>query len=402
MLRQLIVPPRPSATMLAMKPSGSLSPAQHDVDSALIPAILDVFMQSVQDDDSFVFLNAVQGLSAMVDRLGRNILARLMDAYAGGDGLMRGSMSRTELDKRLRVGEALGQVVRRCGDALPAYGACCFSTRSYLSYNSIRVCGHCSDTSDHIFRGALCDVRIVDVMVPKLMHVFHSTYLPTNLRSSSISTLAACMEVSSIALLPWTDELVSGLTDLLQVESVSFTATPISRGATTEESSAPRTADDITTDDSGEPITRDTGSARINRHPEEDTIPALTMSAKAPTLRRAALHFLSLLLRAFVLRIYEEVEDARIRNPDLAPMRSPLGSIQSLPSALNVMKGGRSGQVGTLMVQGIPLDSETIRRLSIVMRYVCDTDIDGIVRAQASECVELLEQLAEARIGVIN
>lgn len=135
MLRQLIVPPRPVAAVtkstagkpvpIASSPTPS-APADHGVDPALIPAILDVFMQSVQDDDSFVFLNAVQGLSAMVDRLGRSILIRLMDVYAGGEGFdLRSSMSKTALDKRLRVGEALGQVVRRCGDTLPAYGALC-------------------------------------------------------------------------------------------------------------------------------------------------------------------------------------------------------------------------------------------------------------------------------------
>lgn len=135
MLRQLIVPPRPTAAVINSTsgkpvPVSSLrtpsAPTDHDVDPALIPAILDVFMQSVQDDDSFVFLNAVQGLSAMVDRLGRSILIRLMDVYAGGEGFnIHSSMSKTALDKRLRVGEALGQVVRRCGDALPAYGALC-------------------------------------------------------------------------------------------------------------------------------------------------------------------------------------------------------------------------------------------------------------------------------------
>jgi hypothetical protein len=127
MLRQLVVRPRPSASSSIsanMRPEGSRSPSseQSDVDPALIPAILDVFLQSVQDDDSFVFLNAVQGLSAMVDRLGRNILTRLMDVYAT-NLTFQSPMSKTQLDKRLRVGEALGQVVRRCGDALPAYGA---------------------------------------------------------------------------------------------------------------------------------------------------------------------------------------------------------------------------------------------------------------------------------------
>lgn len=33
-----------------------------------------------------------------------------------------GAMEKTELDVKVRVGEALGQIIRRYGDALPIYG----------------------------------------------------------------------------------------------------------------------------------------------------------------------------------------------------------------------------------------------------------------------------------------
>ncbi|KAF8319706.1 hypothetical protein DL93DRAFT_2053341, partial [Clavulina sp. PMI_390] len=284
MLRQLIIPPRPIAA----------SAAATELDPALVPAILDVFMQSVQDEDSFVFLNAVQGLSAMVDRLGRGILVRLMDVYANGESVRNGSMSKTELDKRLRVGEALVQVVRRCGETLPAYA---------------------------------------DILVPGLSHLFRSKFLPTNLRSSAISVLATSAEVSSIALLPWAEELTSGMVDLLQLESVSFDKRVVPDG-----------------EDS-------TINLNAARHKEEDAVPALTLSSKAPTLRRSALHFLSLLLRAAVIRLYEIAEQ-----------------VES------------------------PLNEESMRRIRRVVSYVGDTDVDGIVRAQAAECTELLDQLLEARL----
>lgn len=109
MLRQMVVPPRTSAV------------THPELDRALIPGILDVFMQCVQDDDSFVFLNAVQGLAAMVDRLGRDILQRLLGIYFRG-AETGGEMGKAELDKRLRIAEALGHVIRRCGDALNLYG----------------------------------------------------------------------------------------------------------------------------------------------------------------------------------------------------------------------------------------------------------------------------------------
>lgn len=93
--------------------------------AALIPAILSIFLQAVQDEDSYIFLNAVQGLAAMVDGYGRDMLKGLVDEYARGlDGLggSENTMTLQEVDTRVRVGEALGQVIKRCGGALGNYG----------------------------------------------------------------------------------------------------------------------------------------------------------------------------------------------------------------------------------------------------------------------------------------
>lgn len=92
-------------------------------DSALVPAIMSIFMQSVLDDDSYIFLNAVQGLSAMVDAFGKDVLGNLLETYTHNlSGSSVGTLSKQEVDAKVRVGEALGQVIRRCGDALSVYG----------------------------------------------------------------------------------------------------------------------------------------------------------------------------------------------------------------------------------------------------------------------------------------
>ena len=110
LLRQLVAPA-----------PGLSAPA---LDRALVPGILAIFLQAAQDEDSYVFLNAVAGLSAMADGFGRDVLRALVDAYAGGlaDPLVASALTRQDVDVRTRVGEALGQVVRRCGDTLPSYG----------------------------------------------------------------------------------------------------------------------------------------------------------------------------------------------------------------------------------------------------------------------------------------
>jgi len=94
----------------------------HDAVRALEPAIRDVFLQAVQDDDSYIFLNAVQGLATLADSFGTDVLRALVRAYADGlQGVGAGALTRQEVDVRLRIGEALGQVIRRCGEALPRY-----------------------------------------------------------------------------------------------------------------------------------------------------------------------------------------------------------------------------------------------------------------------------------------
>lgn len=103
--------------------SASGSVQRPAIDPALVPGILSIFMQSLQDDDSYIFLNAVQGLAAMVDCFGKDVLRGLIDTYSKRlDGIAGSSMTQQDIDIRTRVGEALGQVIRRCGDALPDYG----------------------------------------------------------------------------------------------------------------------------------------------------------------------------------------------------------------------------------------------------------------------------------------
>ena len=94
-----------------------------DTEPALVPAILDIFVQSVQDDDSFLYLNSIQGLSGMADVFGKEIAKRLISFYLGRDSesVGDGNRGRRELDKRLRVGEAISQVIQRSADALPIY-----------------------------------------------------------------------------------------------------------------------------------------------------------------------------------------------------------------------------------------------------------------------------------------
>jgi hypothetical protein len=90
---------------------------------ALLPGILSIFLQSLEDDDSYIFLNAVQGLAAMVGSFGKDVLTRLLDVYAGGlQGIEGTHLTPHDIDKRTRIGEAVGQVIQSCGTALRIHG----------------------------------------------------------------------------------------------------------------------------------------------------------------------------------------------------------------------------------------------------------------------------------------
>ena len=133
-----------------------------DADRSLVPAILSIFLQCIEDDDSYMFLNAVQGLAVMVDKFGKDVLKGLVDVYSRGlNGSGAAALTQHEVDVRIRVGEALGQVIRRCGEALGSYGKLLFwfffPSLTLISLEFICWCRLCSTSSDLQAFRLLCD-----------------------------------------------------------------------------------------------------------------------------------------------------------------------------------------------------------------------------------------------------
>ncbi|KAL1915629.1 uncharacterized protein VTP21DRAFT_6388 [Calcarisporiella thermophila] len=149
------------------------------VDGKEADKILNIFVQMVQDEDSFIYLNAVKGLSAMTDIHGENILIKLGEIYCD---------SRVDLDVRLRVGEALLQTVQRCGDALAKYA---------------------------------------NVLLNPLMHMLRNAEC-THLRSSTLSILGCACETSPLAVSPRYYDLIEAVASILNLES----AVEVQRAAT--------------------------------------------------------------------------------------------------------------------------------------------------------------------------
>jgi hypothetical protein len=167
-------------------------------------------------------------------------------------------------------------------------------------------------------------------------------------------------ETNALSLFPYAIDLFGGMIDLLQLEGVPATASPPKqpgepnpgdwegKGSRKTKAEDNREADEE--DEESEPTSQ-------LPPPTMDTQPTVANS-KFPPLRRAALHFLALLIRACISRVYG------------------MGSM------------------------GILVPGAYLTRASATLGYVASTDEDAVVRIMAREAGEGLEQLSNALVGL--
>ncbi|CAG8437765.1 15274_t:CDS:10 [Acaulospora morrowiae] len=132
--------------------------------------VFDLFIQMVQDDESFIYFNAIKGLSSLTDVHGERIIRKLMKIYSDFS---------QNLDNRLRVGEAILQTVQRCGDVLGKY---------------------------------------IVTLLPPLLHVLNKDENST-LRISALSIIGCACETSPLALTSWFRDVVDWVLNILDIQS---------------------------------------------------------------------------------------------------------------------------------------------------------------------------------------
>ena len=186
--------------------------------------------------------------------------------------------------------------------------------------------------------------------MPPLFQVIRTSHFPTVLRTSAISLLAQCAKISPLAVLPYLMDLTDAMVDLLQVESVQVAP----RAAAARPGTASEKEGEVAEAAQG----AEADPLKSQPAPTMDSHPTST-NTKFPPLRRAALHFLSLLVRACTTRVYE-----------------------------------------TGSADGSLLPPVTMKRARTTLGYIAATDADDIVRVMARETVEGLDQLAEAVVGL--
>lgn len=168
---------------------------------------------------------------------------------------------------------------------------------------------------------------IADILVSPLFGVVRSRHVPTVLRTSSLSLLGECVGTYAFAILPYVEDLSEAMLDLLQIETVAARPEKVKQEETSDS-----------------PITMDSEPTSTN--------------AKLPALRRAALHFLSLLIRETTKQTYESSQSHFM------------------------------------------FSNSVMRRASAILNYIASTDEDNVVRVMAREAGEGLDSLREAIMGV--
>jgi hypothetical protein len=330
---------------------------------ALQPAIVSIFLQAIQEDDSYVFLNAVQGLAALVHApgpksrsgAGNEVLKALLDAYARGaedladdavdsdkkpkdgeKGREKGKRM-SEVDTRLRIGEALAVVVRRCGEALGLYA---------------------------------------DMLLPPLLSLLREPRAPVILRTSAISLLSECVNTCARVVERYTEEIAEGTLDLVLVEMTVTTPIPRPKAKVNEKRMEMNTEVSTT---QAEPEPAPTPRSQPERPPDPLDMSPLSAFPKVPALRRAALHFLALLVRALTQEAYER----------------GVGSWSGIQ--IRDIYGRQTG-ANTSYEGGLP--REFMRRARTVLEYIAAVDEDAVVRVMAREVGEGLEGLEKALVGL--
>jgi hypothetical protein len=182
---------------------------------------------------------------------------------------------------------------------------------------------------------------LADSLIPPLFALVRGSYLPTTLRTSALSLLATIADTADLALLPYAHEVAHAMLDLLQIEGAR--ALVQARGQQ-------------------DPVSTPTDANFSPISPSSMSMDDQPMAADPtfPPFRRASLHFLGILVRAYTRRAYD----------------SSVGG------------------------SGMSVDDFPARRAATILAYIAATDADAVVRVMAGEVGDAVHTLERASVGL--
>ncbi|KAK9324076.1 hypothetical protein V1517DRAFT_272573 [Lipomyces orientalis] len=150
-----------------------------------VDAVLKIYLSTLNDEDSFVYLNSIKGLQSLTDIHGISVIKKLIVQYTAPD-------KSPSLAERLRIGEAILRTVQRLGDALIGINA--------------------------------------DIIAHAMVTTISNRKLDTRIRSSALSILGMACEVNPSGLSAWVKDGIDCALGVLTFES-DEEKTPLRRAA---------------------------------------------------------------------------------------------------------------------------------------------------------------------------
>ncbi|KAJ3179698.1 transmembrane and coiled-coil domains-containing protein 7 [Gaertneriomyces sp. JEL0708] len=89
----------------------------HERDQILelhLQKVISLFLEQIRNEDSFIYLNAIKGLSSLADVYPAETLSTITSRYSDDS---------VDIDYRLRIGEGLLQTIQRCGEVFHNYSS---------------------------------------------------------------------------------------------------------------------------------------------------------------------------------------------------------------------------------------------------------------------------------------
>jgi hypothetical protein len=177
---------------------------------------------------------------------------------------------------------------------------------------------------------------LADNLVPPLFALVRASYLPTTLRTSSLSLLATIADTADLALLPYAHDIAHAMLDLLQIEGARASG-------------------------QGREHPTDTNLNSISPPTASMDSQPTTTDPTFPPFRRASLHFLGVLVRAYTRRAHASSDSG-----------SGMPSLGDFP----------------------------VRRAATTLGYIAATDADAVVRVMAGEVGDAVQTLERALVGL--
>lgn len=305
-----------------------------------LESITEILFDAVRDEESYIYLNAVQGIKEVI-LCGRVHLGKVLVKYCGCLSPAQRSQIAMETEFRLRLGESLLQAVQRLAEAGAVYA---------------------------------------DEIMPALCRGLADDVFPTTLRASCLSLLGTCVEAFplTVASKGYAEQLVESALDILRIEVVTR-----DRAADALQPSRPR---------------EEGGSNRLREQWAPGGDDATGLDTGYPQLRRGALLLLGLLIRGARHQLEDQAQDyddgvaaREINGFHVTALRLPDGS--TLPSLTDHNINRPRSRLPPLLFK-----QEQIAASRRVAQYVMVADNDALVRHQASDITAELDALEIAHV----